>query len=58
MYNRIFYGEVSPNIVGFADLNTAEFYILMVLTFLMLLGGVTPQIVTHYVESEYYKIII
>ena len=58
LYNRLFYGPVSCHLSGFADLNVLEFYICAVLTFLMVLGGVAPQIVTHYLEAEYYKTVI
>lgn len=42
MFNRIFFGQLSQNCYGFADLNILEFYILCTFLFLMLLGGTNP----------------
>ena len=58
MYNRIFYGNLGKNIVGFSDLNVLEFYISSILLGLTLLLGVFPHILTFYVEPNFVKLIV
>jgi NADH-quinone oxidoreductase subunit M len=58
MYNRIFYGNLSKNIVGFSDLNVLEFYVSFIMLALTLLLGVNPHALTFYVELSFVKLMV
>lgn len=58
MFNRMFFGDVSANLLGFADLNTIELYILLLFFFFMFLWGLNPTAVTAFTEPALFKLLI